>query len=297
MFAKIAPKLVDNGWPSPLPCIGKRPIPVGWNVANVQPVDEATLDIWCAQYPEANVGHAAGNGVVFVDLDVLDPDRAVAVSTIADDIFGPTPALRIGRAPKSLRVYRGSGIRSRKAHPIEIFGDSGQALFYGVHPDTGQPYHWPDDEPLHLAPDDLPEITAEQVERFLTAAAEIVSRSTSTRPRPGVGGVVDLDLFRRLRTEREGKRRRAWRMALAHQLRSAEEGDLHNTLLSVVLAMVNGGFSNRAIRAFVRKHFAAPRTGPYAEVWDQVDAAIRGARNRRRQDDAFEARVLERLGA
>jgi hypothetical protein len=135
------------------------------------------------------------------------------------------------------------------------------------------------------------------VNAFLAAAAAVVGRTQVAASRGPGGGVVDLDLFRRLHAERDGKRRRAWRMALAHQLRSAEEGNLHNTLLSVVLALVNCGWSNRAIRAFVRKYFAAPRTGPYAEVWNQVDGVIRGARKRRRRDDGFEARVFARLGA
>jgi hypothetical protein len=277
MFARIAPKLVDNGWPSPLPCKGKQPIPVGWNIGNVQPIDDALLEAWCQQYPDANVGHATGNGIAYIDQDILDPAIARDVDQVADDILGRTRAVRIGRAPKSLRVYRGTGIRSRKCHPLEIFGDTGQAIFYGIHPVTGQPYIWPDEEPLHLSPSDLPEITAEQVERFLIAAAEVIGRSDRRRT---VGRVVDLDLFRRLRAERAGKLGSRWVAVVERQLREAQPGELHDTLLSVSAALVGVGYDDKQIRDIIEKHFAAPRTGPYRYVWEQVGDAIAGARRR-----------------
>lgn len=299
MFAQIAPRIYDNGYQSPLPVVAKRPVVPGWDAYNKKPVSEELLEEWCRRFPTASVGHAAGNGLAYVDVDILEPDLAAEADRLADALLGPTPAVRIGRAPKSLRVYRGTGIRSRKAHPIEIFGDTGQAVFYGTHPDTRQPYIWLDEDPLWLPADQLPLVTAEQIEAFLLAAGRIVQRRQQTRSASSQP-VVDLDLFRRLRTERDRTRGRAWLRVLKQQLRTAEPGSLHNTLLSVVAALVRAGFTDRRIRSFVRCNFRAPRNGKYAEVWAQLDPAIAGARKRwegrRKRDDDFEARVLQGLG-
>ena len=45
-----------------------------------------------------------------------------------------------------------------------------QFVAYGVHPGTGQPYAWPDDDLLDLERDDLPELTADLAARIIAAA-------------------------------------------------------------------------------------------------------------------------------
>jgi hypothetical protein len=91
---------------------------------------------------------------------------------------------------------------------------------------------------------------------------------------------VDLDLFRRLRAERAGKLGIRWLAVVERQLREARPGELHDTLLSVSAALVGVGYDDKQVRKVIEAHFAAPRTGPYRAVWDQVDDAITGARRR-----------------
>lgn len=292
-YGQIAERLVDNGWPSPIPLNGKRPFTLAWDRYGKQPVEPETLEGWCRRYPRHNVGHPSYPGIVgAVDIDIIEPAQAERVVCIADEILGQTPAVRIGRAPKQLRLYRMTGVASRKAHPVEIFANSGQFVMYGEHPDTRTQYIWLDEEPLSVSPEDLPELSAAAVAEFL----RVVAREITPRPAHGGNAVVDLDLFRRLRFERHNKQGRAWLDVLAAQLAAAVPGTLHNVLLSVTGALVRCGTPNDEIRAFIETHFAAPRTGTYAAVWRQVDPAIRGARRRRERDaDAFEARVLQGL--
>lgn len=280
-FARHVPGLSARGWPI-IPVAGKRPIIKGWQRFNHEMPGEDQVAEWCRRYPDANVGLAVGpaSGVVAVDVDVTDPDAVAEVAKIADENFGPTPAVRIGRAPKFVRIYRGQGIKSRKAHPIEIFGDSGQVVILGIHPETGQPYSWVDRSPLDLRPQDLPVITEAQVDRFLATAAEVVPVQTMAGRVRRSGHRAPDGIFAGLRAERRGKRGRPLVRTLQRQLARARRGELHNTMISVVGFMVHRGYSDQAIRGFFDEHFSASRQGQYAAAWEQIDTAIAGARRR-----------------
>ena len=74
------------------------------------------------------------------------PGLALEIERLARERLGETPALRIGRAPKRLLVYRSAepfaGIRRA---PIEVLGLGQQFVAHAIHPDTGQPYAWPEE--------------------------------------------------------------------------------------------------------------------------------------------------------
>ena len=83
----------------------------------------------------------------------MDPEHAAFADRLADDILGRTPLVRIGLAPKQIRVYRGGDlIRSRKLHPLEIFSGSGQFIAFGWHEKADRPYIWPQRSPLDVTP-------------------------------------------------------------------------------------------------------------------------------------------------
>ena len=71
---------------------------------------------------------------------------AVRIAELARERLGETTALRIGRAPKRLLVYRTEApFKGFKLSPIEILCDGQQFVAYHIHPDTGRPYEWPEE--------------------------------------------------------------------------------------------------------------------------------------------------------
>lgn len=273
IFAEIAPRLYDNGWTSLLPLAGKRPLVEGWSCYNSEPVAEGDLDAWCRRWPGANVGLALGRGIVAIDVDVLDEQLAGRIEGIARDVLGFSEFKRIGKAPKFAALYAGD-VGSSKHHPLEVFGTSGQVAVFGTHPDTRLPYFWPFEDLLSRGPEDLPPVDQSAVDAFIAEALAILPERAGGR----IGGNVGD--FAELRGARRGKRGQGWVDVLAAQLRGAVPGTLHNTMISVVAALVWRGFPDAAIAAFVEEHLAAPRSGPYAAVWRQVGAAISSARRK-----------------
>src|SRR5690242_5722104 len=98
-FALMAAPLVARGW-SPLPVRGKRPdlAGSGWNRWNLELPTADVVAEWCSCYPDANTGIAVGPRTVVVDADVLDDSLAAVLAAASDEILGPTPLVRIGRA-------------------------------------------------------------------------------------------------------------------------------------------------------------------------------------------------------
>ena len=155
MFARIAPKLIDSGWPAVIPLIGKKAFTDDWSRYNKEPLEDEQLEAWCRQYPNHNVGLPVPQTITIIDKDILDPEIAATVEDLRVRHLGRTPLVRVGRAPKTMAFYQGSDIGSRKVHPIEVFNGSGQVAIYGTHPDTRLSYYWTDEEPISVSPTDL----------------------------------------------------------------------------------------------------------------------------------------------
>jgi hypothetical protein len=105
---------------------------------------------------------------------------------------------RFGQPPKRLRLRRTdvpfAKIASRelilpgdapgsKPHKVEVLADGQQFVAFGIHPDTGLPYTWPDSSPLDLERQDLPEITAEAAAAFVVEAEDLLVRRFKARPK------------------------------------------------------------------------------------------------------------------
>jgi RecA/RadA recombinase len=109
-----------------------------------------------------------GGRIVAIDFDLTNPAESEAAQQLATAIFGPTPLRRIGKAPKVVFLYRAEGeIRSHSLKGIDIIASGRQVAAFGIHPDTQQPYTWPQQSPLDIALEELPAITSAQVEEFL----------------------------------------------------------------------------------------------------------------------------------
>ena len=93
-------------------------------------------------------------------------------------------AVRTGRAPKRAMLFRADKPLSKistpvfispdgRTHKVEILGWGQQIVVQGTHPDTQTPYTWEHTEPgSDLKANELPLLTSEKANEFVTAAAQ-----------------------------------------------------------------------------------------------------------------------------
>lgn len=182
-MARHGARLVDNGYPViPIRPGTKKPGRLrrgewreypGWSRHCDRPTTLQEIEVW-ATWPEAGIGFAGG-AVVGVDIDVDDPEVALAVDRLARERLGDTPLLRIGRPPKRLLLYRAeTPFKGIRASPIEVLCRGQQFLAFAIHPDTGRPYEWPEESPLDVPLASLPAITEEQARAFAEEAWNLI---------------------------------------------------------------------------------------------------------------------------
>lgn len=167
----------------------------GWYGFNwhVTVTTEEDLERWHAM--GAGVGIRTGEGLVALDIDSLSDVWARRVTALAHEMLGPAPR-RLGRAPKALLPYRvraedidavgyrvvlfddGTGFDPAKRPRVELLSTGRQFVCEGIHPDTGQPYGWPEGVPAH---DELTEVGAEQINAFFAALAAMLPDANAPR--------------------------------------------------------------------------------------------------------------------
>src|SRR6478609_6029370 len=143
-FAAVAQPLAKQGWrPFPGYQASKTPAMRGWPGLNGAEWDDADLVAAIGDYRPDDLFCcclAAQPEIVAIDLDLVDLENAAFADGLADNILGRTPLVRIGFAPKQIRIYRNSGgVHSRKLHPLEIFAGSCQFIAFGWHEKAGRP--------------------------------------------------------------------------------------------------------------------------------------------------------------
>jgi hypothetical protein len=179
MMAAFGARLIQNGYhilpiepgtkrPGTFSGEGWRPMS-DWQRHCERPTRSFEHEMW-TRWPGCAVG-VAGGVVAGIDIDVLDGDAALAQEKLARDMLGDTPALRIGLAPKRMLIYRTAApFAGRKRKPLELLCRGSQFLAYAIHPDTGQPYAWPDTSLIDIDIGRLPEITEAQALAWIDAA-------------------------------------------------------------------------------------------------------------------------------
>jgi len=182
-MADYGGRLVDNGYPV-IPIMPGSKVPGRHHVGHWTPYpdwarhcDRTTkpfeVDVW-QRWPGCGIGIAAG-AVVGIDIDVLDAALSIQLADLAVEMLGDTPCWRIGRAPKRLLVYRATvPFAGRKRHPLELLARGQQFVAYAVHPDTGQPYAWPEANLLDVPLDRLPAVDEAACHAFLDAAWALI---------------------------------------------------------------------------------------------------------------------------
>lgn len=137
------------------------------------------LQIWDT-WPDCAIGIACGL-TVGIDIDSEDADLALKIDNLAREILGNTPALRIGRAPKRMLVYRAAtplaSRRIGKLNGVEVLGVGRQFVAYGIHPDTQKAYEWVGEDGLaDLDRGELPEVTEASLAEFLEKVSPFFPR-------------------------------------------------------------------------------------------------------------------------
>ena len=186
-MARFGTRLVANGYPIlPIQPGTKKPgchrdgqwrdYPA-WTRHAARATTDLELQLWSG-WPDAGVG-IVGGAVAAVDIDIVD-DAALAlrIEQLARERLGDTPALRIGRAPKRLLVYRTvEPFKGIKRHPLEVLCLGQQFVAYAVHPATNRPYDWPEESLADLDLASLPAITEQQARAFLDEAIALLPQA------------------------------------------------------------------------------------------------------------------------
>ena len=168
---------------------GKAPLLKNWqNICAT--ASDVEIAAWSTgnRADDINTGLLCGK-IIAIDIDILDAELALKAETLAVEILGATPLRRVGRAPKSLLVYRadeaglkkletakfimpcdGSGAQDQSTAQIEILATGQQFVGFGIHPGTQRPYDWTGLSPLDVQQCDLPAVTRKQLQNFISAA-------------------------------------------------------------------------------------------------------------------------------
>jgi len=125
------------------------------------------------------------------DVDVLDPELVDRIVALIEKTLGPTPLVRIGRAPKILLVYRPDQPFRKVQTPelffpdgskakVELLADGQQFVGGGIHPDTGLPYRWTVQTPADVPIAELPVVTQAQARTIIAAAEHLLRDAGAT---------------------------------------------------------------------------------------------------------------------
>jgi hypothetical protein len=153
--------------PQYLKLYGERLVDLGYTVLPIKPGSKrpdikdwprhvttgADVVKW---YSNGRAQHGVGinaRNTPAIDVDVLDPEVAQAMSDAIDQIFpGVALMTRTGLAPKFLIPFRSDEpfrklssqtyTDGKNDHKVEILGDGQQFVAYATHPDTNRAYEW-----------------------------------------------------------------------------------------------------------------------------------------------------------
>jgi hypothetical protein len=139
-----------NGY-EPVPVSGKAAIAAGWTAGEM--TDER-IRAEHAEHPNATGTGLRTGHLVGVDIDIEDPAEIEKAVAVIERALGPSPFRRVGSKGMMLCYWNNDPIRKIVARStdgtrVEILGQGQQFVAYGIHPDTGRPYTWPNAEAGH----------------------------------------------------------------------------------------------------------------------------------------------------
>lgn len=178
-FAADDRTLISNGY-EPVVVSGKAPVADGWQR---DPMTPERMDADRAAHPGAmNTGIRSGL-VVGVDIDVTDAAHVAKIRSLAFEVLGVTPFIRVGAKGEMLVYRNGDPIRKVTVHTagkekIEVLGSGQQFVAFGLHPDTGKPYEWCNaglNDPLSEPLANVPAVTPAMLREFASKAATLLT--------------------------------------------------------------------------------------------------------------------------
>jgi hypothetical protein len=165
--------LLSNNY-QPIPVNGKRPVVQGWTTL---PITKELVEVWSKEHPNEGVGILTGKGdhpIFAADFDFYDAKTCNVLTAAFQERFGKG-LVRVGRPPKALILYAGTGQYQKITSPywvdinnptkpngdellqrFELLGTGQQFVAFGKHPETQQDYTWVGDNPLQISAQDLP---------------------------------------------------------------------------------------------------------------------------------------------
>lgn len=261
MFGRLAHTLRDVGWGALIPLVPgeKRPAISQWERYNEHAPTDLLIDHWVKTQPHAGIGLAYGpDRVIGSDLDFLDSNKAATARTINDEHLGRSPMIRIGRAPKVLAFYRaapGLIVPAKNFGGFELFSNTGQTVLYGIHPDTRRPYHWPEESPETISPEDLPIVSQAMLDAFLAAMEPLREDRVTTRGGTTItntGATAEwLGQFNSMTTAAE------MIDAAATGIRGVGVGARHATMQAATMALVMRGIAPNEFLAQIEAAYTA----------------------------------------
>jgi hypothetical protein len=302
-FASVARQVAERGWrPFPGLQISKVPAMQEWSALCSLEWDNDDLAAAVEEYQPVYdycCCLAVQPEIVALDADILNPEHAAYANELADNTLGETPLVRIGLAPKYIRIFRaGDPIKSRKLHPLEIFSGSGQFVGFGWHGKAGRPYLWPHESPLTISTDShaIPVITQAKLDRFTNELFKIVPRRLlvpTRQGRPGNAGAPQTINDRlRMLTTMYG----SWRRAAATVLSEAGEGFYNETLWAVVSSAAGHGISEDLVWELIEKHFNCDPKVSEDKVAADIAGMIERTRPRVRQQSTMIFTSIPQVG-
>ena len=183
----IGPKLIDLGYQVCSLTPGKKAATYkGWNERSL------TKEECLKEKPAYGVGILCGVGpdpIVCLDVDSLDAKVGEEFSQWVLDNLGFEYLLykRIGRPPKYSLVARaeedgwtklntGKWVKNGVEVQLEVINKGFQFCAYHIHPETYQPYEWPELSLLDTPACDLPQLSFKDVNRAYEAFIEIIKK-------------------------------------------------------------------------------------------------------------------------
>ncbi len=120
-----------------------------------------------------------------IDLDVLHENIVQQTFDMIVNLTGAYPLERIGKAPKTLFLFRAAEpvkkMQTRvfldddgKPNRMELLGMGQQFAAFHVHPLTLDEYYWPGDSPLTRSRENLPVVTVAMLSKILVEAEKIM---------------------------------------------------------------------------------------------------------------------------
>jgi hypothetical protein len=278
-FGAVAEQLAERGWrPFPGFQASKTPAMRGWPGLNRAEWDDADLTATIGDYQPPNdfcCCLAVQPEIVAIDLDLLDREHAAAADRLANEILGRTPLVRVGFAPKQIRIYRsGDAIRSRKLHPLEIFSGTGQFIAYGWHQKAGRPYIWPQASPLNVSADsnEIPVVTRARLNRFSTELFKIVPRRLLPTRQGQPTGAGRLHTIGE-RLAMLSMLHVSWKRAAAIVLSEAVEGCRNDSAWIVVASAAGRGIPDDVVWELFDRHFCGWAEVSEAQIASMIERA------------------------